>query len=170
MNKYDYKDFSLELEDPVIVVQGDTYEKLWWGTYQFPALKYSYKGNIICTWSTGADSITAYEDGVEGTLYGGKISSDGGKTWTPRPRSERAKGVIMSNGKEYVPTDAKNSYVPDWLSKYTPVAVGPKSGTAIYAPDSVPEFPQKILPGEYDLQTGETVRFEAEVNWPHFAM
>lgn len=170
MIKYDYKDFSLELEDPVIVTQGDTFEKMWWGPVQFPKLRYSNNGNVICTWNTGADSITAYEDSTDGWLYGGKVSSDGGKTWKIRTRDEVAKGVIMANGKEYVPPTGKNAFVPDWLPKYTPTMVGPKSGTAIYAPGSVAEFVPNIIPGEYDRETGETKYFKADFHWPNLAM
>lgn len=170
MDRYDYKDFSVELESPVIVTQGDTYEKLFWGPIQFPKLSYSSGGNIICTWNTGADSITAYEECNDGWLYGGMISSDGGETWHPRTKNENSKGVTMSNGKEYVPCEGVNAYVPNWLSKYTPAAVGKNSGTAIYAPGSVPEFTYNIVLGEYDPKTGETTRFEAKLNWPHHAM
>ena len=170
MKKFDYEDFSLELEDPIIVTQGDTYDKMWWGPVQFPKLSPSYDGNIICTWNTGADSITAYEECTEGWLYGGMVSSDNGKTWRPRTKDDKAKGFIMPNGKEYVPTNGKNAFVPDWLSKYTPVMVGKNNGTAIYAPDSVSEFTHNIVSGEYDHKDGTTTNFKTELNWPHLAM
>ena len=170
MTEMKYPGFTLELEDPVIVTQSDTFEKLRWGPCQFPSLKYTYEGNIVCTWNTGADSITAYEDSADGYLHGGMMTSDGGKTWQPRRREERARGLIMSNGKEYVPAESKNAYVPDWLSKYTPVLVGKKEGTAIYEPGSIPEYDTDLFPGEYDPSTGSLTRFKAEVNWPHHGM
>lgn len=167
MTETNYRGFTLRLEDPVTVTQSDTFEKLKWGPCQFPTLSHTDRGNVLCTWATGEDSITAYEDSADGHMYGGMISSDGGRTWSPRPRTERAKGVLMSNGKEYVPAIGRNAYVAPWMEKYTPIAVGSKSGTAIYAPGSIPELSCRLEPGECDPETGKVTRFLANVNWPN---
>lgn len=42
--------------------------------------------------------------------------------------------------------------------------VGKQSGTAVYAPGSVPEYSQVLRPKEYDPETGLTAEFEAKVN------
>ena len=165
-----YRNFQLEIEDPVIVSQTGTYEDLGWGPWQFPGLFATDKGNILCTWNVGVDSVAGYEESLDGHLFGGMVTEDGGKTWRKRLLSDREKGPLMSNGKEYFCADMHNAFVPSWLEKYTPAMVGKQSGTAVYAPGSVPEYSQVLRPKEYDPETGLTTEFEAKVNWPHHGM
>lgn len=164
-----YRNFTLEIEDPVIVSQTGTYDDLGWGPWQFPQLAFTDEGNLFSNWNTGVDSVAGYEESKDSHLQG-MVTEDGGKTWRKCIPTDRRKGTPMGNGKEYFFADIHNAFVPEWLSKYEPVMVGKKSGTAIYAPGSVPEYSQKLFPKEYDPKTGLTAEFEATVNWPHHGM
>lgn len=169
MKTIPYRNFTLEIEDPVIVSQTGTYDDLGWGPWQFPQLAFTDEGNLFCCWNTGVDSVAGYEESKDCHLQG-MVTEDGGKTWRKRTDADRAKGYPMANGKEYFVADVHNAYVAPWISNYAPAMVGKKSGTAVYAPGSVPEYPQKLFPKEYDPQTGLTTEFEAKVNWPYHGM
>ena len=73
-----YRNFQLEIEDPVIVSQTGTYDDLGWGPWQFPGLFATDKGNILCTWNVGVDSVAGYEESLAGHLFGGMVTEDGG--------------------------------------------------------------------------------------------
>ena len=68
MTVFSYPDFALELEDPVVVGQGGTYEDLGWGPWQFPSLCLTERGHVLCTWARGEATIEGYEDSIGGDL------------------------------------------------------------------------------------------------------
>jgi hypothetical protein len=165
-----YQSFSLELGDPVVVGQGESCEKLGWGPWQFPSLSLTDRGHVLCTWATGEDSIEGYEDSVGEEVFCGAVSEDGGTTWRPRTREDRAVGVPLKNGREYVKPAAKNAYPVSWLDRYAPAYRSPDGGMKLYRADGIPEYPLSCPAKEYDPETGKTTDFTLRVNWPHAAV
>ncbi len=175
MEKWDFDRFSLLLGQPVAVIQGESYEKVGWGPYQFPKLYRTRKGAIICkcTAPGAQDDIADYESA--GVLYG-KASEDGGKTWRPITREDIPVAVQLPGGCEFIPPKPVNSFEADWLQKYTPDIHFDKkdpSGNAypdFYDSDKIAEYPKKPVGYGYDPASGKTEVFQMQVNWPHFAM
>ncbi|MCR5681807.1 MAG: glycoside hydrolase [Clostridiales bacterium] len=168
--RFQYSGFSLEVEEPVVVGQGESYEKLGWGPWQFPSLSMTDRGHVLCTWATGEDSIEGYEDSVGDGVFIGAVSEDGGKTWRGRTREDRAVGTPMQNGREYIKPAAKNAYPVSWLDRYAPAYSSPDGGLKLYRADEIPEYPRTCPAKEYDPATGETTEFTSRVNWPHAAV
>lgn len=169
MKVYSYRDFALELEDPVAVGQGDSYEALGWGPWQFPSLSLTDRGHILCTWARGEDSIEGYEDSIGGEAVGA-VSEDGGRTWRRRTGGDRAIGVAAADGREYCKPAAKNAYPADWIGKYTPAYRSPDGRIALYRAGEIAEYRMVTPAGEYDPATGETAEFESRIHWPHAAV
>lgn len=171
MNVYSYPGFRLELGDPVVVAQGDTYEKWEWGPYQFPHLAKTRQGDVYLTFNGPGtrDDIADYEG--EATPFGA-VSEDGGDTWRPLTTSDQPVGIPIADGREYIPPKAKNGFEADWLDKYAPDAI--RGGTEIdwmpdlYRADRIPEYPRSPEAYNYDPATGETTAFSMTVNWPHY--
>ena len=109
---------KLKISEPIIVSRGPDSRTTGWGPYQFPSLTLLPDGRILCSHSVGADHCSEYGKKVTGNCH---ISEDGGKTWRKRLLSDREKGPLMSNGKEYFCADMHNAFVPSWLEKYTPL-------------------------------------------------
>ena len=169
MKVFSYPGFSLELEDPVVVGQGGTYEALGWGPWQFPSLCLTDRGHVLCAWARGEDSIEGYEDSVGGDLSGA-VSEDGGRTWRRRTSADRALGVPTAEGKEYFKPAAKNAYPAGWLGKYAPAYRSPDGGIALYRADEIEEYAMTVPATEYNPSSGKTTGFESRVNWPHAAV
>lgn len=170
MTAFRYRDFSLELEDAVVAGQGESYEKLGWGPWQFPSLSLTDRGHVLCTWATGEDSIEGYEDSVGEGVCCGAVSEDGGRTWRPRTREDRAVGVPLQNGREYLKPAAKNAYPAAWTERLTPAYRSPDGGLKLYRAEDIPEYSMTCPAKEYDPRTGETTAFRIRVNWPHAAV
>ena len=164
-----YPGFSLELEDPVVVGRGESYDVLGWGPWQFPALSATEKGHVLCTWARGEDTIEGYEDSVGGDLSGA-VSEDGGRTWRQRTPSDRARGVLTAEGREYFKPAAKNAYPAGWIEQYAPAYRSPDGRIALYRADVIAEYKRTVPAKEYDPATGKTEEFESRVNWPHAAV
>ena len=142
MGTFSYVGFSLEVEEAVVVGRGESYEKLGWGPWQFPSLSMTDRGHVLCTWAIGEDSIEGYEDSIGDGVICGAVSEDGGRTWSPRPREDRASGIPMRNGREYCKPAAKNAYPVPWLDRYAPAYSSPDGGLKLYRADEIPEYPR----------------------------
>lgn len=69
---------KLELSEPIIVAQGQTYEEAGWGPWQFPQIGMTDDGRIIATCAAGRDNDQDRE--VPPHCF---ESMDQGKTWYP---------------------------------------------------------------------------------------
>lgn len=173
MNVYSYPGFRLELGDPVVVAQGDTYEKLMWGPYQFPHLTKTRQGDVYLTFNgpDAQDDIAGYEG--EAAPFGA-VSGDGGVTWRPLTAADEPVGIPMADGREYLPPKAKNGFEADWLDKYEPDTPGCCIDSDrlpdMYEADRISEYPRSPEAYNYDPATGVTTAFSMTVNWPHHAM
>ena len=170
MGTFSYSGFSLEVEEAVVVGRGESYEKLGWGPWQFPSLSMTDRGHVLCTWAIGEDSIEGYEDSIGDGVICGAVSEDGGRTWRPRTREDRAIGIPMRNGREYCKPAAKNAYPVSWLDRYAPAYSSPDGGLKLYRADEIPEYPRACPAKEYDPATRETTEFTSRVHWPHAAV
>jgi len=170
--KIEYRDFSLILGEETVAGRGASYETLGWGPWQFPSLEATDRGHVLCTWSLGQDTVEGYEDSHGGDAPRGAVSEDGGRTWRARTRADRAVGIPLPNGREYLPPAAKNAYPADWLHKYRPIWRVPDGKLqdgklAVYAAEDIPEYAWSCEAGEYDPATGKTEPFRMDVHWPH---
>ena len=166
---FSYPDFSLEVGDPVVVSRGGSYETLGWGPWQFPSLSLTERGDVLCSWARGEDSIEGYEDSVGGDSSGA-VSEDGGRTWRRQTSADRAIGVPTADGREYFKPAAKNAYPAGWTEKYTPAYRSPDGGIALFRADEIPGYRMSCPAAEYDPLTGEKTGFESRVIWPHAAV
>ena len=85
----------LEIEEPVIVAQGEVGDTAW-GHTQFPRLRRMGDGGIYVEWEYGSDSVS-----YDATDYGA-ISRDGGKSWEKTKETVPLCGHKMKNGKEFL--------------------------------------------------------------------
>ena len=166
MQRFENRNFALELGDPVVVAQGRPWDEVGWGPVQFPALSRTDRGHLLCTWAVGPDSIECYEESAG--LAGGAVSEDGGRSWRARTGADRMTGLPMANGREFFRPDAKNCFPAPWITAYTPAAVSPvDGGFELYRADEIPEYPRTPLAKEFDPETGTLSTFPMRVNWPH---
>ena len=153
------KKFHLELGEPIIVYQGEVGDNAW-GHTQFPTLKYSDDGNIICSWKYTSDTV----DYEEIDLF--KVSKDNGKSWITE--NATPKYVEMNNGKKFVGFLKKPAHQVDYLDKYTPV-YSDKKQRLFYANDILEDEDKKVYGIEIDNNGNKTV-FECKINWPNMPM
>jgi hypothetical protein len=104
MKHCEYRNFSLELGDPVVVAQGRPWDEVGWGPVQFPSLSRTDRGHLLCTWAIGADNIESYEESLG--LPVGAVSEDGGRSWRARTDADRMVGFPMANGRAFFRPDA----------------------------------------------------------------
>ena len=169
MSVHTYRSFALEVGEPVAVARSGPFEKLGWGPCQFPSLRFTGRGHVLCTWAVGEDSIEGYEDSAE-SVFRGAVSEDGGLTWRARTAEDRAAGIPVAGGREFFPPDAKNAYPAPWLEQYVPEYVSGDGYMALYRAEGIPEYPAAASASEYDPAAGETVSFPMRVRWPHLAL
>lgn len=169
MKTYDYKDFALEISDPIPVYQGGTWEEIGWGPEQFPALNRTRKGHILYTWCTGADSAEHYED--QGLGDCGRVSEDGGRTWRKKLPDDIPMGFLLPDGSEFFRPAAKNAFPAPWLARHrAKPEVGKQweEGIHSFLAADVPEYPMDPVARRYDPQTGETSSFPLSIDWPGY--
>ena len=166
VNLYDrYSDFTLNVGDPILVTQGDTYSELGWGPYQFPNLYYTTNGSIICRWSNHNDKIYG---GTTFNIPTSAVSDDGGLTWREKTNDDvisHESRSLMSNGKYFAGFSSKNSYVFDGITQYRSLMTT-HEGKNLYPASAIKELDLTYYASEYDPRTGKTTKFECTVNWP----
>ena len=159
-----FKNFSVELSDPVKVYQGEAGDNKW-GHYQFPALYFTKDGSILAEWGYHDDTVV--RSGFSKTAVTKAVSDDGGKTWRSKTDADvKAHLPLMANGKAFVGFDGKAGYPAEFLEKYTPK--GSNHTGSVYFAEDLKEMETPTFTGtEYDPKTGEITRFPITVNWPH---
>ena len=175
MRKYDYKNLSMEIGDPVVVLQGGTWDECGWGPYQFPTLSRTRNGFIryTCNGPAARDDIDGYEGEA---LPFGRISEDGGDTWRELTQADEPCGAPLPDGKEYIRPKNKNAFTAPWLEKYTPDApaegLTPYGGEMpdMYYADKIPEYPKNPEAYLYDTKTGVTESFPMTIHWPYLSV
>lgn len=151
-----YRNFHLELSEPVIAGQGKCSV---WGPYQFPELMYTRSGSILCSWAMHHDTIEYTGE------TGEAVSDDSGLTWRARTENDiPVYTVPMGNGKCFADFVGKGAHHVDWIGKYTPVCQ--RHGIRIYSANEIPECDKSLLCREYDPLTGEISTFPVTLNWP----
>ena len=151
-----YRNFHLELSEPVIAGQGKCSV---WGPYQFPELMYTRSGSILCSWAMHHDTIEYTGES------GDAVSDDGGLTWRARtPDDVPVYDVPMGNGKCFAGFAGKGAYPVDWIGKYTPVCQ--RGSIRVYAAGDIPECDKSLYCREYDPAAGEITTFPAALDWP----
>ena len=160
-----YADFTLNVGDPILVTQGDTYSKLGWGPYQFPNLYFTTDGSIICRWSNHSDQIYG---GTTFDIPSSAVSDDGGLTWREKTNEDvisYESRALMSNGKYFAGFSGKTAYVFDGITKYRSLMTT-HEGKNLYPASAIKELDLTYYASEYDPKTGKTTKFECKVNWP----
>ena len=176
MKTYTFDQYTLSVGEPVPVLSGGTWQEFGWGPYQFPGLRNTRNGHILCTCTGPAavDDIDGYEgqnDDAEVRLPFGRVSEDGGATWREVRAEDVPMGVVMANGREYFSPAPKNAFTAPWLDKYEPVFTSESWRKIEYfRADDIPEFPRTPEAEEYDPVTGQTERFRMEVEWPNLTV
>ena len=151
-----YRNFHLELSEPVIAGQGKCNV---WGPYQFPELMCTRGGSILCSWAMHHDTIEYTGES------GDAVSDDSGLTWRARTEADiPVYDVPMGNGKCFAGFVGKGAHTVDYLEKYTPICQ--RRDIRIYAADEIPEVDRTLICREYDPVTGEITSFPAALNWP----
>ena len=151
-----YRNFHLELSEPVIAGQGKCSV---WGPYQFPELMYTRSGSILCSWAMHHDTIEYTGE------TGEAVSDDSGLTWRARTENDiPVYTVPMGNGKCFADFVGKGAHPVDWIGKYTPVCQ--RHGIRLYSANEIPECDKSLLCREYDPVTGEISTFPVTLNWP----
>lgn len=157
---------KLRFSEPVVVAMGPDSRTAGWGVYQFPSIQLMDDGRLVYTFSASADSETAY-----GSEPACRVSSDGGKIWTPACVSDFAGqlGLKLPNG--------------DVLKHYTgpsipleglklPKPIGPTTwlGHTIYSADEIDFCDRSWSFIRANSEHPEGVRELATVNQPYFMM
>lgn len=155
---------TVDLSEPVLVAQADQKEK--WGFFQFPSIGITDDGALEVGWRMQEDSYKEYGKASERKV-GTMVSSDGGKTWTPKV------GNVFTLYKDYYnclsdggtieevtpPTKDYRNY-----SRF-PRAVSRKGVYSYYYQDALPED----LQGVYMIYRGKNrkgERFHASIEDP----
>ncbi|MBR5681342.1 MAG: hypothetical protein IKX19_11885, partial [Clostridia bacterium] len=167
-----FRDFTLEVGDPVVVIRGPSWEQVGWGPCQFPSLSRTLNGQILCSWSVGQDSIEGYEgqSGDGGPMPSSAVSEDGGRTWRRTTPADKAHGVLCGSGKEYLGPAAKNAYPAAWTSEAVPVYRTPDRYMSVFRAGDVPGDSPCFTAREIDPVSGKVGEFSSRVNWPHRAV
>lgn len=173
--KYKYRDFTLTVDEPTVILRGKPLSEVGWGPYQFPSLCRTKSGAIryTCMGPGRRDDVDGYETGF---LPFGRVSEDNGMTWREITAADEPIGVPLSNGHYYYPPKAKNAFRAEWIHKYTPDI--PSPGMAPYGlpfpeyydADRIPEYPVHPTAYDYDPETGMTESFAMDIHWPHLAI
>ncbi len=157
----------LHFGDPVVLGQGDLGDQIW-GHYNFPELHRHLDGSIVASWSYHRDSI--YESGDVSPRPTHSVSRDNGKTWT---QGGEITGCVaenpMKNGKYFVGFTGKSATKKDYLDAYTPGLTWGEY-KMFFAEDVKETEDTTITANEYDPQTGETNRFDVQINWPYMPL
>lgn len=161
-----YSDFKLNIGDPILVAQGDTYDKLGWGPYQFPNMYFTTNGSIICNWSNHSDQIYG---GTTFDIPTSAVSDDGGLTWrskTDNDVTSYESRSLMSNGKYFAGFSGKSAYVFDGITNYRSL-MSTHQGKNLYYASTIKELDLTYKAREYDPSTGKVTTFDCTVNWPN---
>ena len=161
-----YSDYTLQIGDPIVVAEGDTYAKLGWGPYQFPKLYYTASGSIYCNWHMSNDKIYG------GTVVQGQssaVSDDGGLTWRETTAFDKISYTRsqMQNGKYFVGFSGQGTHKADYISQYTAEysTLNGTSSVDVYYADTLKELEDTVYAQEYNPATGAVTTFESKINW-----
>ena len=171
MNLYDqYSDFTLNISDPILVSQADTYDKLGWGPYQFPYLYFTPSGSIYCSWGVGGDRI---DGGGTLNLPSAAVSDDGGLTWrapNPGDKISYVSRSQMSNGRYFAGFVGKNAYVVENLDQNFRSLMTTYENKKLFLPSELARggvLDLTYQAQEYDPNTGKVTTFPCKINWPN---
>ncbi len=162
------KKFHLEMSDPRPVAQGAVGDQAW-GHYQFPSIGYTNKGNIMCGWSYGSDTIEggAHEGGVKPPY----VSKDGGVTWGPNEDNETSVKWIMPDGKQFLGFTAlrgAHKMPQEYFEPYTPGTTWDDGAFRTYFAEDLGRTEDTIVQAKiFDPATGETEVYEPVIHWPY---
>ena len=165
-----YTNFILNIGDPILIQQGESFADLGWGPYQFPFLYYTNYGSVICTWNTGVDKITGEgENAVQ--RPSSAVSDDGGITWRERTSSDSISyesRSLMSNGNYFAGFVGQDAYVAKDLDTSKSL-ITTYEKKKLFLPSDLVEADVLDLTyqaREYDPNTGTVTTFDCTVNWP----